>query len=164
MPLSVDLQGLGKWELIYYASHQQDEQKNRIEVDIPILLDKHILAVGVSSSTAKPTWYRSGNLIQVLQQIELDDGVIFPGSGSPSNTLDASRRLIVLHSIQLVIFPKVTPTYSLWFQAVPWLKSLNLGIWSYTGAQSDTTEEMVELARVDLLRIESKVDEIKGMI
>lgn len=130
----VTLQGLGKWELVYFGSLSLAEDAKSLEpVEIPLLADNRYLIVGAKSSLAKPTWITAGYLTQFLENINVDDNVIFPGTGSPGNTVDIDTKRIKLNVIQLVIFPDLATTYRLFFAPVRWLKNLNLSIWQFTG-------------------------------
>lgn len=132
----VSLQGLGKWELVYSGSLSLAESAKSLEpIEIPLLADNRYLVVGARSTLAKPTWIRAGYLTQFLENINVDDNVIFPGTGNPANTIDTDTKVIKLNVIQLVIFPDLATTYRLFFAPVRWLKNLNLSIWQFTGEE-----------------------------
>ncbi|MEH1905828.1 MAG: hypothetical protein V7L04_31735 [Nostoc sp.] len=125
----VTLQGLGKWELVYSGTFSLSESAKSLEPrEIPLLADNRYLVVGARSTLAKPTWIRAGYLTQFLENINVDDNVIFPGTGNPGNTVDTDTKIIKLNVIQLVIFPDLATTYRLFFTPVRWLKNLNLSI------------------------------------
>ena len=132
----VILQGLGKWELVYSGSFSLAEGAKSLEpIEIPLLADNRYLVVGARSTLAKPKWIRAGYLTQFLENINVDDNVVFPGTGNPGNTVDTDTKLIKLNVIQLVVFPDLATTYRLFFTPVTWLKNLNISIWQFTGEE-----------------------------
>jgi hypothetical protein len=144
--LPVDLQGLGKWELIYFGNLQRQQGQSSIEpLELPFLAENRYLTVGAGSTTARPTWIRAGYMIQFLENINVDNRVIFPGSGNPGNTADAGTRLIKLNQIQIVTFPKLANSYRLFFQPVRWLTQLNLAVWQFTGTEIDVLELITQI-------------------
>lgn len=157
--LSADIQGTGKWELVYSVDQPKPRQDLKIQLDIPTLFGSPFLLVGAISFDAKPTWYYAGNLIQYAQNIQIDDRVVYQGQRQPSNIADIGYRRLRLNYIQLIQFSPLVPQYQLFFDAPPWLKSINLDIWEYRGTVQDAA--VVELApqletiKVDLVRIET---------
>lgn len=132
----VNLQGLGKWELVYSGNFSLVENAKSLEpVEIPLLADNRYLVVGARSTLAKPTWIRAGYLTQFLENINVDDNVVFPGTGNPANTVDIDTKIIKLNVIHLVIFSDLASTYRLFFTPVRWLKNLNISIWQFTGEE-----------------------------
>lgn len=107
---------------------------------LPIVVDSHVLAVGVDSRSAKSTW-RLGFWLSQLLKIE--------GAGYAEHQSTA----IVL-GLTLVRFELLTPTYQLKAKFPKWHKDLNVSIWKYTGNQTDPFEAV----GLTLSRIESKID------
>lgn len=152
----LQLSNAANWQDIYSREFQAQiiSDKAHIpipEVTIPILLDRHILAIYANSMTAKRSWDTAGYL---KQKISL--GLIT--GGAPDAEVIHSRR-IGLRRITLVTFPKLTTEYGLGFNAPFWLRDINLTIWKYVGAESDSTEDLIQRVRDDLVRIEFKIDE-----
>lgn len=153
----LQLSNAANWQDIYTRSLQAQiiSDKAHIpipEVTVPVLLDRHILAVYANSSTAKKSWSTAGYL---KQKISL--GLITGG------TLDAEvihSRRIGLKKITLVTFPRLTTEYGLGFDVPFWLKDISLTIWKYVGTESDSTEDLIQQVRIDLVRIEYKIDEL----
>lgn len=143
----VNLQGLGKWELVYSGNFSLAESAKSLEpIEIPLLADNRYLIVGARSTLAKPKWIRAGYLTQFLENINVDDNVIFPGTGNPGNTVDTDTKLIKLNVIQLVVFPDLSSShYRLFFTPVHWLKNLNLSIWQFTGEEIRQLDLLIEI-------------------
>ena len=129
-------------------------------VEIPYLTDKHLFLVAATYLKAPPTWQRAGYIYQQIDGIRIDDSVVFEGLGSNSSTaVDAQRQLLRLNTIQFVNFVKLTETYRLRFEALPWIPELTLGIWEYLGIESDTNEDLLNAVRAKLETIEFKIDQ-----
>lgn len=166
MSLNVDLTGLGVWELTYSRRIQGNAQNKRFRapliepVEIPYLTDKHLFLVAATYSKAPPTWQRAGYIYQQIDGIRIDDAVVFEGLGSNSSTaVDAQRQLVRLNTIQFVNFQKLTDTYRLRFETLPWIPEISLGIWEYVGNESNTTEDLLNAVRAKLETIEFKIDQ-----
>ncbi|WP_017314922.1 hypothetical protein [Mastigocladopsis repens] len=119
--------------------------------EVPFLFEKHILAVPCLSKSAKAHWRFAGNLIQ---RIQIGTG----GSASPLPPVDGARVYMRLNRTALVVFKNYTSTYELLLENAPWLKDLRVTVWEYRGPQSDTTEDLIQTLKIDLLRIESKLE------
>lgn len=104
--------------------------------EIPILLERHVLAVRCLSTTAKPTWRFAGTL---SQRFQAGTG----GTASPLPTVEASAIGLRLNRTKLVVFKKFTANYQLLFENAYWLKDLRLSIWEYRGIESDSTEDLI---------------------
>ena len=119
------------------------------EIIIPGSLSNHILAVSASSNTAKPHWRFAGFL---NQRIELGLAAV----GSPDT--DAAKHKAWLDRLTLVIFPRLTPTYSLSFETPKWIQDIDLTIFKYVGPESDSTDNLVnQIINVELPRLESEM-------
>jgi hypothetical protein len=157
--LSADIQGTGKWELVYSIDHTKPTGDLKIQLDIPTLFNSPFVLAGAICFQAKPTWYFGGNLIQYAQNIQIDDRVVYPGQGQPSQIADIASRRLRLNYIQLVQFSPLVPQYQLFFDAPPWIKSINLDLWEYKGTVEDAAvaalAPQIETIKVDLVRIET---------
>lgn len=152
----LDLQGQGVWAQVFDERREAVKATDTVYLPIPAFeigfsLESHILAVRCLSQTAKAHWRFAGNL---SQRFQIGTG----GATSPLPVVTASRTALRLNRADLVRFPRLTDVYDLLFEPPYWLKDLRLTIWLYSGSESDTTEEFIEAARVDLIRIESKID------
>lgn len=167
MTLQVDLKAAGAWELTYYQKHTGNLDNRRIRapilepIELPYLTDKHLFLVGATSSKAKPSWLRAGYFYQQIDGIQINDTIIFEGLGAvPSTEVDYTRRMIKLNAIELVQFPKISDNFRLRFEALPWIEEITLGIWEYTGTETDSTEELIQTVRAKLETIEFKIDNL----
>lgn len=156
----LSLTGPNNWNLLYLQQHQGNPdnwKKLRLPIvgpiEIPFLLDSHVLAVSVTSSASKPTWKSAGTLVQTYIGVVLGDG--------PSAGVDAHKERIALNTTALVNLPKLADDFYLWFDPVPWLPSFALGIWEFVGDERDTTQDLLDTLKVDLLRVETKVDSLR---
>ncbi|ALF52962.1 hypothetical protein ACX27_09035 [Nostoc piscinale CENA21] len=104
---------------------------------------------------------RAGYFYQQIDGIQINDAIIFDGLGAvPSTEVDYSRRMIKLNAIELVQFPKISDTFRLRFEALPWIEELTLGVWEYVGTETDSTEELIQAVRAKLETIEFKIDNL----
>ncbi|MFN6485438.1 MULTISPECIES: hypothetical protein [unclassified Nostoc] len=117
--------------------------------EIPIQLEKHILAARCISTTAKSTWRWAGNLIQKIAP---------PIAGINSPLVEAGSYSMKLNRTRLVIFKPYTDTFQLTLEGAYWLKDLRLTLWQYQGIEGDSTEEIITSLGSDLNRIEAKID------
>lgn len=154
--LILNLTDQANWLQVYDASR---EVTNRTAIsytplpplEIPFLFDKRILSIKVTSTTAKPYWKHGG---VITQRFRIGSG----GSASVLPIADFTRRKLHLHRTELFIFPQYTENYQLLLDAPYWVEDLRLTIWEYTGPEADSTDELVELTRIDVLRVEAKVN------
>jgi hypothetical protein len=75
----------------------------------------------------------------------------------------STQRVVLLNrGGTLIQFPRYAPQYRLEVEVPKWHKEMDLTIWEYIGPITDTTVQAVleqaDLIRVDLLRIETKLD------
>lgn len=152
----IDLQGQGVWTQVFDERREAAKATDTVYLPIPAFeigfsFESHILAVRCLSTTAKAHWRFAGNL---SQRFQIGTG----GTASPLPVVTASRLSMRLNRADLVRFPALTAAYELLFEPPHWLKDLRLTVWQYSGSESDTTEELIEAARVDLIRIEHKID------
>ena len=165
--LNLNLSNAGNWRLIYYQQHVGDKSKSKIRaplieiIEIPITIASRVLAVGASYLEAPPSWNTAGYFYQEVSGVALDDALVFPGvSGSPTAVVDASKRRITLNTIELHIFERLATEHRYRFEAMRWIPKITLGVWEYIGAETDSTEELLETLKVDLTRIEAKVNQL----
>jgi hypothetical protein len=121
--------------------------------EIPLALQSRVLAVRCFSSTAKFTWRFAGNLKAQVSA---------PIAGINSPPLEVANIYLQLNRTKLVVLQPYVSNYNLVLENAPWLKDLKITIWEYTGAIEDTTEELIGIARVDILRVEAKIDDISN--
>lgn len=119
--------------------------------EIPYLFSTPVLAIKAISTKAKAGWKYAGILTQRVQL----------GTSGSANTLplaETQRRSLRLQRTELCIFPMLTAQYDLVHECPFWVEDMRLIIWEYVGPIIDNTNELVELARIDILRLEAKFD------
>jgi hypothetical protein len=103
------------------------------EFVIPVLPERHILAVRGDSDSANARWKTAGWLKQIY---EVGGGSVLP------NVQNASA-WVPLRRAQMIEFPRRAPSYQLRFQ-VPWyLEDCQIKIWEYIGPEIDSTEQIL---------------------
>ena len=168
MATSLDLSGSGKWQRLYYNSYQENPDNRKIRAplidpfEFPLTFDNHVLAFTTASSAVRPTWRTAGYLVQTYPGVVLGPDTDIWTVNSPTSGVDAANVRISLNAVQLLVFPRIAGQYYLWFDPVPWLSKLTIGIWEFVGEQSDDLFERLETIKVDLLRVEAKVDELRN--
>lgn len=146
----------GNWSAVYNESRVVTYLTPEIFTPIPafeigFLFTQHVIAVRAFSNTRKPTWRYAGSLYQRLQ---LGAG----GALSDLPEVDLSNQGVYFGRTMLLDFPRYTSEFGLVFATPPWVLSLQLTIWQYSGVSSDNVTDLVNLAREDLARIEAKLD------
>lgn len=145
------------WQQVY------SEQKTRAsgqngeipipDFDIPILLTSHVLAVGTSSEYARSHWWLGCRVQQVLS-----------ATGTGFGYLPAAIVNIPVNRVTLVILPRYAAQFRLRVSVPYWHRELRVTVYEYVGPISDSTEDLVvertDVVRVDLARIEAKVDDL----
>ncbi|MGG6237223.1 hypothetical protein ACQ4N7_01180 [Nodosilinea sp. AN01ver1] len=124
--------------------------------DIPVLIDSSVIAIKCSMAKAPPTWNSAGTLLRVVD-FPKDDLTIeddFPGI--PIAVLD--KRYIRLNSdFEILIFNQSSETLKLSFIPKPWLTSLGVVVYSYSGAVGDEVLDQLDATRVKLEAIDAKL-------
>ncbi len=154
----VDFGSNANWQQVFDESRSAVAVTEKDFIPIPafelgFLFDSPILAVRTLSTTAKAKWRFAGEMSYRLQ---LGSG----GATSPLPTVTAAKRSLRLNRAELHRFISYTQDYELLVEPAYWLKDLRLTIWQYKGGISDTTEELIETLKVDVLRVESKIDSL----
>lgn len=157
MTTQLDLANAANWEQFYYGSRTAEftdathfRPLPEISVDGGTLQSAQIIASFATSANAKPTWKAAGWLFQKIRV-----GVTVGGG---LDAVAANRRMVILNKIQLHFWRDDVSTYGLDFFTFRWLQQLDLTLWEYTGPIINLTQEAVDLARIDILRTEAKVD------
>lgn len=112
--------------------------------------DKHILAVLVTSQGAPSSWKFGGVL-----SYQFRTGVI---GGDNYDSEYFSRKGIKLGIPTIVIFHKISNTFMLKYEPPKWFQNCRITVWEYFGVVSDTVSDMLETQKIDLLRLERKID------
>lgn len=163
--MPIDFTGPNKWERVYFQQFQGDTNNYKIKAglidpfEIPLLFSQHVLAINAFSIDVKPKWRTAGYLTQTYSGVSLEGGSSTSTPASPTLGVDAANKRIGLNTVEMIIFPQLASDFYLWFDPVPWLKSLTLSIWEYQGTVTpERLEELVETLKVDIARIEIKID------
>jgi hypothetical protein len=111
------------------------------ELLIPIIFNRHIIAIDATSDSALESWYTAGLLKQYIRT-----GIVV---GGRTDSVHETRK-IYLKNIQVIYFKKIikelTQTeidYTIGFVVPRWLKDITLTFWQYTGVELDTTENLI---------------------
>nr|WP_322711321.1 hypothetical protein [Nostoc sp. ChiSLP03a]MDZ8212531.1 hypothetical protein [Nostoc sp. ChiSLP03a] len=150
MTRALELGNSGNWELI----HNENTSAVLVpkigggfiaapipEIEISVLLNNFVVAVRVATDVPEGRrWRFAGHLKQ-----NVSTGIAFENSQDASFT---TRRPLSLDKINLVIFPRISGSYSISIQVPDWFLNASVAVWHYTGPDYDS----------DLARIESKID------
>lgn len=152
----VDFGSNANWSLVFDELRQATAVTERDFIPIPafelgFLFDSPILAVRTISTTAKAKWKFAG---EMSCRLRLGSG----GATSSLPTVTAAKRSLRLNRAELHRFISYTQYYELLVEPAYWLQDLRLTIWQYKGAIGDTTEELIETIKIDVLRVEGKID------
>lgn len=151
-----------RWKRVYFQTHQGDPNNTKIYApliapfEIPLLFNRHILAITVICQNVKPKWRTSGYLNQTYSGINLEEAGNISTVNSPSAGVDAASKRIGINVLQLVMFPRLANTFYLWFDPVHWLPKITLSIWEFQGTETDNTQE--KIANLEALLLESRAN------
>lgn len=151
------------WDLVLRTTYiaELNPAYPRGLVPIPtkvILVDRYTLIIGTKSTKAKPTWHLGAYVSPRL---------LF----SPSSTSEfvaavksQQRQFIELNKLTLVQFTDFgVGAYLLEVNIPPWIEELSIEVWKYQGVENaKPLPELIQDVKVDLGRIESKVDAIEN--
>lgn len=152
-----DFANAANWEQIFSGSRSANNPSAGVFIPIPEFnvtgpfpLNTPIIASYATCSTAKATWNTAGWLYQNVQT-----GLTVGGLADAS--IQGSRR-VPLNRIQIHFWDKRMRNYQLSFKIPKWIYQISLNLWKYIGPISEPDLELIELARIDILRTEAKVD------
>jgi hypothetical protein len=145
----LQLSNAANWTEIYSANFSAIEITPKLhepipEVNIPVQLESAILAVYVTTVIPDGANWNFAGIINQRFQLGLTVG------GTPEAD-SLARRKVWLNRIQLVIFPKLTTSYSCTFTFPDWFKTGTLTLWEYNGPDYESTDQLLQ-------EIKSKVD------
>lgn len=154
----VDFGSNGNWQQVFDEFRSAVVVTDRDIIPIPafevgVLFESPLLAVRCLSPTAKATWKFAGTL---SQRFPLGTG----GVASSLPIVTGSVRSLRLNRTALVQFDLFTNTYELLFEPPSWLKDIRVTVWEYVGEVSDTTSELIETVKIDVARVENKIDSL----
>lgn len=147
-----DLSNPAKWHLVYeqYRIEQPPFPPRFPRIEgflLPFTFERYVFACSVSTEKYKDTWFTGGWFTQRVE-----------ASGTDFGRFEAQRIRVPLNRTQLMVLPKVAPQYQLYFDPGGWLIDFTLRIWEYTGEETSREEDLLQAVRVDLARVEFKVD------
>lgn len=153
----VDLNNPNHWEMVYnqttHAGRLSSIEYFPIQpFDLPVLCTSPILYISAENIDAKPWWYLGCRLQQRIST-----------ALSPGDVVGRYARVPV-NRPALFRFPMYAAQYSLRAEIPPWFEQMKIAIWQYSGPIGDSTEQLIQdnadLIRIDLIRIETKVDNL----
>lgn len=155
-PIAPNLISPGSWVQVYSEQRTAQSVSDNEFYPIPpyfvsILLHSPLLVVGTTSNDARSTWRLGGYLQQYIDAPDTD-----------FIEIPTSKKFVPLNGFTLVRYPMWTTAYKLRFQVPSWIREIRLLVYEYQGTLTDSTEDLIrattDLIRVDLTRIETKVD------
>jgi hypothetical protein len=159
MTRRLQLSNAANWEQIYNNSFTAGILGNGSayvpipEVEIPVILESHVVAIHIDTAVPEGrSWNFAGFLFQRYQL-----GLVL--GGIPDADTITTRKLS-LGRIQLVVFPKIAPTYSLAVKFPKWFKSASITVWQYTGPDTESSEDLMNQLIADVARVEQKIDDL----
>lgn len=120
---------------------------------VPFLIERPIIAIWTDSDGKRPNWNLGGFVRWSIQSAAL--GPELRSLNGPSLSLQLGQSTLIdmreagAETFQL----KITPQR--------YLPDLRLKVYEYIGPIADSTEELIDVARVDLARIEGKIDALQ---
>lgn len=157
MATEFDFANAANWERFYAATHSVDWQTASaykpipdLDVTGPFPLNARVIASFATGGLVKPTWKTAGWLYQ-----EVRTGVLV--GGLPDAVSQPAAR-IPLDRVQLHFWQRAHKNYQLRYVVPKWFHTLSIQLWQYTGPITEPDLELIELARIDILRTEAKVD------
>lgn len=162
---SLDIGIAGNWQFEWAAVQvptAEDKAIYRLNrrwlypFDIPVLIDSPVIAIKCSMARAPGTWSSAGTLLRLVDfpkdELTIEDD--FPGI--PTAVLD--KRYIRLNSdFEILIFNQSSATLKLSFIPKPWLTSLGIVVYSYSGLIGDEVLDQIDAMRVKLEAIDAKI-------
>lgn len=119
-------------------------------ITVPVLIESHIIVVLVTCNSAKDTWYFGGLLSQKIN-LGLTVGGLPDSDG-------VQKHKLYLNRLTLLVFPRLTSTYTVEVEVPKWFRQVSLIVWQYIGPIDDSTEVILQSLQSNLARIESKID------
>lgn len=152
--LQFDLTAPGVWEQVYDGNIAAQQPGPGIflpipRITIPLILHERVIVVGTSSVDFRPNWRFSGILSQRL---------VIPALGT--GLVDGHKQTLRLNALSLIVLPVLTPDYRLDYDVFHWIRDISLSVWRYMGPEQDALAELIETVKVDVIRVENKLDKL----
>lgn len=150
--LNLDLGNAANWNEVYnqifsVSKLGGDTYIPIAPIEIPYLFETRVLALTVFSVSAQKNWWLAGYVEQVVLT-----------AGLALNEAQLQSKKIPLRKTSLIISPAISSVYKLVFRPVYWVEDVQLIAFEYTGPYGAPSEEAIDLARIDLLRVEAKIN------
>lgn len=156
--LTVDLANPNNWREVF------DESRSAVPItqtaydpiaafEVGILLNTPIIRVRTLSPSAKSRWRFAGTLSQRVSIVNT------AFNSTPAVTYSKGLRL---NRTEVIRLPWLSSDYELVFEPPYWMRDLRLTIWEYTGVYAEQLEELLDTVKVDLARLETKVDALSS--
>lgn len=152
----LELGNPANWQQVYDENFAGDPAPNNryypiLDRVVPVLFDSPILAFAASSTDARSNW----RLGYWARQYIAPSGI---GTGA----IESRQIKAYLNRTVLSRFELLAREYQVRLSFPYWLRTVSVGIWQYTGSIDDATEalirERLDIVRIDLLRLEAKID------
>lgn len=153
--VQLDLSNSANWEPLYTINEKaqffsEHVYKHLDPFEIPIQIEVPILAAFAESDAARPRW-KSAGFISPRYALGIT-------VGGRQDANDAESKRVLLNRITFLRWPTLVSSSGLTFSVHSHLWHIKLNLWQYIGPIDDATLQAVELARIDILRTEAKVD------
>jgi hypothetical protein len=121
------------------------------ETTLPILITRPIVALRCESDNAPTTWRYAGLVRREIRTAS---------QAEPLAKLQDSARKLTLGATNILNYSDLpeADAYSLVLVPAKWLPDIRVTLWEYRGPIGSTHQDELEAARVDLVRIEAKID------
>lgn len=155
--IQVNLQDEQNWQLAYNETIQAgrlsaNEYYPIKPLDLPILIESSIILVIAENINAKPWWFLGCRMQQIVQ------------TGIAPGEVLGSLAKIPVNRPKLQRFPRLSAQYALRVEIPPWFDRMKIVVYEYIGPIEDSTEQLLtestDLIRIDLLRIETKLNNL----
>lgn len=162
---SLDISTAGNWTLEYASVRTATDSDRRSKYlngyflepfDIPVLIESLVIAIRCSKADAKPSWNSAGTLLRVAS-FPKNETVLEDDAGSAQTAVLDKRYLRLNSDFEILIFNESSSTLQLTFIPKPWLDSIGIVIYSYSGPVHDLALDKLDAIRAKLEVIDSKV-------
>lgn len=149
--ISLDLSNAAQWQLAFeqYKLEETVFPKTFPKIPgylLPITFDRYVIACSVTTELYQSGWFTGG---WITQRVELP--------GTEFGRVDSFKARIPLNRTVLITLPSVSQQFQLWFDPAGWLIDFTLRVWEFNGPIGTKEQELLDVIRVDLLRIETKI-------
>lgn len=153
--MQLDLGNSANWEPLYSIDEKAQFFSEQVyrhldPFEIPIQIQVPILAAFAESDAARPRW-KSAGFISPRYALGIT-------VGGRQDANDAESKRVLLNRITFLRWPTLVSSSGLTFSVHSHLWHIRLNLWQYTGPVDDATLQAIELARIDILRTEAKID------